>query len=209
MPIDDDAPLPGDEVTGSPLDEPHGAPPVSEPDELDNPVREDGEYLVAIVFDKPGRANEVLVNVANLAREGVVGVTDAVVITKGPDGKGRVQQTVEITPVRGALLGGWIGIIAGLFAGPAAPLVFAGGAAAGAIYGKFTDRGLDDGWIKNMAEWLEPDSSALLVLGSIKDKHTTLTELGRYEGRVVATDLPEWARAELEEALGSDIRTSP
>lgn len=205
MPIDDDAPPPGDALKGSPLDEGHAPDPMPEEGE----VRSDGEYLVAIVFDKPGRADEVLVNVANLAREGAVGVTDAVVITKGADGRGRVQQTVEITPGRGALLGGWIGIIAGLFAGPAAPLVFAGGAAAGAIYGKFTDRGLDDGWIKDMAEWLEPEHSALLLLGSIRDKATTLRELGRYEGRVVSTDLPAAARAELEAALGDDLRTSP
>lgn len=204
MPIDDDAPVPGDAVKGSPLDDSGEAPPVEEPEE-----RGDGQYLVAIVFDKPGRADEVLVNVANLAREGAVGVTDAVVITKGADGRGRVQQTVEITPGRGALLGGWVGIIAGLFAGPAAPFVFAGGAAAGAIYGLFSDRGLDDGWIKDMAEWLEPDSSALLLLGSIHDKDTTLRELGRYEGRVVSTDLPQHARAELESALSNHLRTSP
>lgn len=205
MPIDDDDAVPGDAVTGSPLDEPrHDAPAEDEPE-----VRPDGEYLVAIVFDKPGRASEVLVNVANMAREGTVGVTDAVVVTKGADGRGRVQQTVEITPGRGALLGGWLGIVAGLFAGPAAPLVFAGGAAAGAIYGAFTDRGLDDRWIKEMAQWLEPDSSALLLLGSIHDKDVALREIGRYEGRVVSTDLPADQREALQAALAGQLRTSP
>ena len=33
--------------------------------------------------------------------------------------------------------------------------------------------------------------------------------LEEYEVPLANTDLPEWARAELEEALGSDIRTSP
>lgn len=161
----------------------------------------DGQYLVAIVFDKVGRANEVLVNVSNLVREGVMGVTDAVVIDKDANGRGHVQQTVEITPGRGAIIGGWLGIFGALFAGPAAPLVIAGSAAAGALYGKLTDRGLDDGWIKDMAEWLEPGSSALLLLGSVNDKATALRELGRYEGRVVSTDLPQWAKEELEAAL--------
>jgi len=161
----------------------------------------DGQYLVAIVFDTVGRANEVLVNVTNLVREGALGVTDAVIITKDDNGRGRVHQTVEITPGRGAIIGGWLGIVGALFAGPAAPLVIAGGAAAGALYGKLTDRGLDDGWIKDMAKWLEPGHSALLLLGQVNDKATTLRELGRYEGRVVSTDLPEWAKAELEAAL--------
>lgn len=164
-------------------------------------VPADGQYLVAIVFEGEGRANEVLVNVTNLVREGVLGVTDAVVITKDDSGRGRVHQTVEITPGRGAIIGGWLGIVGALFAGPAAPLVIAGGAAAGALYGKLTDRGLDDGWIKDMAKWLEPDHSALLLLGHVNDKATALRELGRYEGRVVSTDLPDWAKAELEAAL--------
>lgn len=168
----------------------------------------DGQYLVAIVFDTIGRADEVLVNVTNLVREGVLGVTDAVVIMKDASGRGRVRQTVEITPGRGAIIGGWLGLFAGLFAGPAAPLVIAGGAAAGALYGKLTDRGLDDGWIKDMATWLQPEHSALLLLGHVNDKAVALRELGRYEGRVVATDLPTWARAELEAAL-AEHRVEP
>ncbi|MFP3905607.1 MAG: hypothetical protein ACLFWR_01135, partial [Acidimicrobiales bacterium] len=93
----------------------------AEPDgDPDNPVRDDGEYLVAIVFDKPGRASEVLVNVMNLAQEGAVRLSDAVIISKDAEGRGRVQQTVEITPGRGALIGGWLGLFAGLFLGPLA-----------------------------------------------------------------------------------------
>lgn len=197
MPTDDRG-APSDPTV---TDEPVG----DEPAVADNPTRADGEYIVAIVFDKPGRANEVLVNVTNMVRDGVLGVTDAVVIDKDENGRGRVQQTVEITPGRGALIGGWLGIIAGLFAGPAAPLVLAGGAAAGALYGKLVDRGLDDSWIKAMAEWLEPDHSALLLLGSVHDRDTALRELGRYEGKVVSTDLPDWARTELEQALAEEL----
>ncbi|MBK5222867.1 MAG: DUF1269 domain-containing protein [Acidimicrobiia bacterium] len=200
MPIDDDDVTPPDSTLQVDGDERDAAPIETDAPE----VREDGEYLIAIMFDRPGRAAEVLVNVGNLAKEGVVGVTDAVIITKDDSGRAKVQQTLEITPGRGALLGGWMGLIVGLFTGPAAPLVWAGGAAAGAIYGKFTDRGLDDGWIKDMADWLQPNSSALLLLGSIHDKATALREIGRYEGRVVSTDLPDRARAELAEALGDD-----
>jgi uncharacterized membrane protein len=171
-----------------------------------DPVSGDDEYLVAIVFDKPGRASEVLVNLMNLAQEGAVRLSDAVVVTKGDDGRGRVQQTVEITPARGALIGGWLGLFAGLFIGP---LAIAGGAAAGAIYGKLVDRGLDDGWIKQMAEWLEPGGSALLLLCSISDQPTLLRELRRYEGKLVTTDLPEHIRTEVEDALRDHLDGSP
>ena len=179
---------------------------VPEADASENPVRPDGEYLVAIVFDKPGRASEVLVNVMNLAQDNVVRLSDAVVITKPEDGKGRVQQTVEITPGRGALIGGWLGLFAGLFLGP---LAIAGGAAAGAIYGKLSDRGLDDGWIKQMAEWLEPGGSALLLLCAIEDQPALVHELRRYEGTLVTTDLPAHIRSEVEDALRDHLTDTP
>ena len=166
----------------------------------------EGEYLAAIVFDKPGRAAEVLVNLMNLAQEGVVALSDAVIVTKGEDGKGHVVQTVDVTPAKGALLGGWLGLFAGLFLGP---LAIAGGAAAGAIYGKLVDRGLDDGWIKEMAEWLEPGGSALLLLGSIHDRPTLIRELSRYEGHLVTTDLPPHIRREVEDALRDVLVRAP
>ena len=57
------------------------------------------------------------------------------------------------------------------------------------------------------AAWLEPDSSALLLLGKVNDKDQALRELGRYEGRVVSTDLPAEARDELQAALAGQLRT--
>lgn len=157
-----------------------------------------GEHLVAIVFDKPGRATEVLVNLLNLQREGAIRLADAVIITKDDRGRGHVQQTVDTTPAQGAMMGTWVGLLAGLFVGP---LAIAGGAAIGALYGKLVDKGLDDGWIKQMSAWLEPGRSGLLLLVTIEDEAQLLTELGRYEGEIVTTDLPEAVRHELEEAL--------
>lgn len=157
-----------------------------------------GEHLVAIVFDKPTRASEVLVNLTNLQGEGLLHLGDAVIIAKDPEGRARVLQTVDVTPGRGALIGTWWGLLAGLFVGP---LAIAGGAAAGALYGKLVDRGLDDGWIKEMKAWLEPGRSALLLLVTLEDRPAVLRELRRYEGHVVTTDFPEEVQAELREAL--------
>ena len=50
------------------------------------------------------------------------------------------------------------------------------------------------------------------LLPMVNDRFTAsfpVTELGRYEGRVVSTDLPAAARAELEAALSNHLRTSP
>jgi uncharacterized membrane protein len=162
------------------------------------PPTTDGEHLVAIVFDKPSRATEVLVNLVHLQEEGALRLGDAVVLTKDDSGHARIHETVDISPGKGALIGGWWGLLAGLFVGP---LAIAGGVAVGAIYGKLVDKGLADDWVKQMSDWLEAGRSALLLLVTVEDKAEVLRELGRYEGEVVTTDFPEQVRRELEEAL--------
>lgn len=156
------------------------------------------EHLVAIAFDKPSRASEVLVNLLHLQEEGALHLGDAVVIAKDQSGRARIHETVDITPGKGALIGGWWGLLAGLFVGP---LAIAGGAAVGALYGKLVDKGLADDWVKQMSEWLEAGRSALLLLVTIENKPEVLRELGRYEGEIVSTDFPEPVRQELEQAL--------
>ena len=169
--------------------------------DLENPAGAEGddEHLVAIVFDKPSRATEVLVNLMHLQQEGALRLGDAVVIAKDDSGRAQIHETVDITPGRGALMGGWWGLLAGLFGGP---LAIAGGAAAGALYGKLVDKGLADDWVRQMADWLDAGRSALLLLVTVQNEAELLRELGRYEGEVAATDFPERLRGELEEALG-------
>ena len=160
--------------------------------------RGDGEHLVAIVFDKPSRATEVLVNLMHLQEEGALRLGDAVVIAKDDSGRAKINETVDVTPGKGALVGGWWGLLAGLFVGP---LAIAGGAAAGALYGKLVDKGLADDWVRQMADWLDAGRSALLLLVTVQNQRELLRELSRYEGEVAATDFPERLRQELEEAL--------
>lgn len=168
--------------------------------------RESGneEYLVAIVFDKPRRATEVLVNLVNLQQEGALHLGDAVVVMKDDSGRARIHQTIDVTPGKGALIGTWWGIFAGLLVGP---LAIAGGAALGALYGKLVDNGLADDWVKQMSEWLDAGRSALLLLVTLENKAEVLRELGRYEGEVVATDFPEPVKRELEQALRDQTAT--
>ncbi len=168
--------------------------------DLENPTSATGddEHLVAIVFDKPSRATEVLINLLHLQEEGALRLGDAVVIAKDESGRAQIHETIDITAGKGALIGGWWGLLAGLLVGP---LAIAGGAAVGALYGKLVDKGLADDWVKQMSEWLEAGRSALLLLVTVENKAEVVRELGRYEGEVVTTDFPEPVRRELEQAL--------
>lgn len=156
------------------------------------------EHLVAIAFDKPNRATEVLVNLVHLQQEGVLRLGDAVVLVKDDAGRARIVETIDVTPAKGAMIGTWVGLLAGLVVGPLAIL---GGAAAGALYGKLVDKGLADDWVRQMSEWLDAGRSALLLLVTVDDKAQLLRELSRYEGELVSTDFPEPVRLELEQAL--------
>jgi uncharacterized membrane protein len=168
------------------------------------------DELVAIVFDKSSRADEVLLNLAHLQQEGAIELADAVVVTKGDDGKTSIRQTVDVTPGKGAFAGGWWGLLVGtLFGGPIGAVIggVAGGAS-GALYGRLVDMGLDDNWVRQMADWIDPGTSALLLLVGDARLDEVLGELRRFEGQVVTTTLPDEVRERLEEALRDQINRS-
>lgn len=158
-----------------------------------------------MVLDKPNRATELLVTFTNLATEGKVRLHDAVIVAKDEEGRTRVVETVDVTPAKGALSGTWWGMLGGLLVGGPVFLAAAiGGAAAGALYGKLVDRGLADSWVKEMADWIDPGTSALLLLLDAGFDRALIEELKRYEGigKVASTTLPDGIKAEVEAALG-------
>ena len=164
-----------------------------------------GQEILAIVLDKPNRASELLLAMANLAGEGKLVMHDAVIVAKEEGGQVRIVETVDVTPAKGALSGTWWGMLAGLrIGGPVFLGAALGGAAAGALYGKLVDKGLEDQWVKDMAAWIDPGTSALLLLVDSGLAPAVMEELSRFEGigRVAVTTLPPDTKAEVEAALG-------
>jgi len=164
-----------------------------------------GQEILAIVLDKPSRASELLLALANLAAEGKLTMHDAVIVSKDAEGRTTIVETVDVTPAKGALSGTWWGMLAGLLIGGPMFLGAAiGGAAAGALYGKLVDKGLEDQWVKDMATWIDPGTSALLLLVDAGLDPAVIEGFGRFEGigRVAVTTLPAGTKAEVEAALG-------
>jgi uncharacterized membrane protein len=166
------------------------------------------QEILAIVLDKPTRAEQVLLALAHLQAESKIKMHDAVIVAKDTEGRSRTVETIDVTPAKGALAGSWWGLLGGLIVGgPVAIAGILGGAAAGALYGKLVDRGLEDDWVKSMATWIDPDSSALLLLVESDFSPDVIEELERFEGtgEVAYTTLPEGTKADIEAALtGSD-----
>ena len=177
----------------------------TEPTAPSDPSHPGGQEILAIVLDKPSRAAELLLVLVNLAGEGKLTIHDAVIVAKDGEGRTRIVETVDVTPLKGAVTGTWWGMLGGLLIGGPVFLGAAiGGAAAGALYGKLVDKGLEDGWVKDMAAWIDAETSALLLLVDAGLDPAVIEELKRFEGigRVVGTTLPEGVKAEVEAALG-------
>ena len=169
---------------------------------MSDPAPEDEQHILAVLFGKATRADEALLALLHVAQEGGIQLADAVVVAKTEAERTIVRQTVDVTPGRGALTGAWFGALVGfLFGGPIGGAV--AGAAGGALYGRLVDVGLDDGWVKQMADWIDPGTSALLLL--VNDpvlREGAIQELGRFDGTVITTTFPDNVRKTLEEALG-------
>lgn len=181
---------------------PPDGPPPADPSAVADAEVPRAEQIVGMSFDKVTRADEVLLALAHLQQEGEIKLSDAVVVGKDESGRVHIRQTVDPTPGRAALGGGFWGLLIGsLFGGP----VFLGAAAVGAgsaaLMAKLVDLGLDDHWVKEVGKWLDAGTSALLLLVADDVHPAVIRELSRYEGTVIACTYPEAVRQELERAL--------
>ena len=105
--------------------------------------------LVAVVFNDEHTAFAMRAELARMQKELLIELEDAVVVTRDQNGKTKLDQAVNLTSA-GALGGGFWGMLIGMiFLNPL--LGFALGAGAGALSGKFSDIGLDDKMMKDLA----------------------------------------------------------
>lgn len=161
--------------------------------------------LVAIALDDPLLAQEGLLAAVRLVNRGHLDLEDAAIITKEEGGRLRIQETKDTTTGQGAASGGWLGMLAGLLLGGGALLVGAAlGAAAGGIFAKLRDIGIQDEEMQRLGEELGEGQAALLLL--VEDAHLfhARAELRRFPGRLLHTTCDEDTAASIREALGND-----
>ncbi len=158
--------------------------------------------LVVISFNDEHQADEVLLTLGRLQADHLIDLEDAAVVVRKQDGKIKIKQTQNLT-VAGAVGGGFWGAFFGiLFGGPLGFLVVGGTTAAvGALMGKLRDIGVDDDFIKEVGDSLEPGSSAIftLVISSTTDR--VLESLRQFQGKVVRTSLSRDSEDALVQAL--------
>ena len=169
--------------------------------------------LVAIAFEKPEEADRVLTELVRLKKEYLIDLEDAVVVIRQPDGVVNLKQSINLLGI-GAATGGLRGAIWGtlvglLFLNPLAGFAVGGlvGAGAGALSGSLIDYGIDDNFIRSMAQDLKPDSSALFLLVRKAQPERVLAELSHFRGHVLRTSLSSEQEARLQAALSGVVST--
>jgi len=160
--------------------------------------------LIVITYKDAQTGYDALAELAILQKQEVLRLEDAAVAVKDKKGKVKVKQTLENQVTgSGALWGGFWGLLIGLlFLAP----IFWGlfGALMGFVMGKATDIGIDDQFIKEVGESLDPGGSALFMLVAKATPDKVLPELEKFGGEVYQTSLSNEDEEKLKKALEHD-----
>src|SRR6476659_3979507 len=105
----------------------------------------------------------VLDRVDAAAETGEINVEDVAMVYKTDKGKVKIQQTTDATAGKGAVKGGGLGLLVGLFAAPLVPAV-AVGAGVGALVGRARDRGISDDLVKQAGQAIDASGAVVFVL---------------------------------------------
>jgi uncharacterized membrane protein len=155
--------------------------------------------LVAIAYPDEATASEVSQTLMELQKEHSIELDDLVVAIRNPDGKIKLKQSFK--PAASGAAGGalWGGLIGLIFFMPL--LGMAIGGATGAAAGAMTDVGVDDNFMKELGEKLQPGGAALFVLVRSSTPDKVLPRISQYGGDVIHSSLSTEAEETLQEAL--------
>lgn len=155
--------------------------------------------LVVIAFPSEAKAEEVRQKILDLQKDYLIELGDAAIAVKQPNGSVKLNQLVN-TAAAGAVSGTFWGTLVGLiFLVPLAGAAI--GAASGALGGWLTDVGVNDTFMKEVAESLQPGDAALFLLVRRLTTDKVLEDLKGVGGKVLRTSFDHTKEEALRNAL--------
>jgi uncharacterized membrane protein len=154
--------------------------------------------LLVIAYPSEARAEEVRAKLISMQKEYLLELGDAVVAIKNPDGSIKLNQLFSTTAVGGASGAFWGALIGMIFMMPLAGAAI--GAASGALSGALTDFGINDDFMKDVTQAIQPGGAALFVLVRKMTTDKVLEELKGTGGTVLRTSF--------EKSMDEAIRTA-
>jgi len=157
--------------------------------------------LLVFAFPTENGASEMDGAIKRLQKEQLITLDDAAVVIRKPDGKVKVKQAMNLVGA-GTLGGAFWGMLIGLlFFMPWLGLAI--GAITGAITGKLADYGINDDFIHEVAQTIEPGGSGLFLLISKWTEDKVLDELSEFKPKIVRTSLSKEEEHKLKVAFGA------
>jgi uncharacterized membrane protein len=157
--------------------------------------------LIVLNFDSERGAMAARDRLLQLQKQELIKLADAAVVIRKPDGKPKVKQLYSLVGA-GALGGAFWGMLIGLFF--LAPWAGAAvGALAGGLSGKLGDVGIDDDFIKEVGNTIEPGHSALFLMVIRATEDRVIPELKDMGATVLRTSLSQEDEEKLRDAFGS------
>jgi uncharacterized membrane protein len=157
--------------------------------------------LIAITYEDEKTAFDALDKLSELSKMQLITLADAAVAVKNEKGKVKVKQTLENMATGSSASWGffWGFLIGLLFLAP----IFWGlvSALLGYVIGKTRDLGIDNKFIKEVGESLDPGQSALFVLVVEATPDKVLDEMQVFGGTVYQTSLSKEDEENLKKAL--------
>ena len=161
--------------------------------------------LVVVAYPSLYKAEEVRLQLLKMQKEYLIDLEDAAIAVKDDKGKVKLHQLFSLT-AGGAVAGGFWGLLLGLlFMNPL--LGVAIGAGAGAASGALSDVGVNDKFMKDLGDQLQPGHSMLFILFRNITLDKALEELRGTGGTIMKTSLSHEDEARLRSALGD--QTAP
>jgi uncharacterized membrane protein len=160
--------------------------------------------LIVFAFETEDGAGQMRDKLISLQKQQLIELEDAAVVIRKQDGKVKVKQVASLAGA-GALGGAFWGMLIGLlFWAPWLGLAI--GAVTGAVAGGLTDIGVDDKFIKEVGEQIEPGHSALFILVRKATGDKVVEQVKEFNPTVLQTSLTEEQEAKLRESFsGHDV----
>jgi uncharacterized membrane protein len=156
--------------------------------------------LVVLAFKDETGAEEMRDKLKGMQKMQIISLSDAAVVVRRQDGKVKVKQAVSLVGA-GALGGAFWGMLIGLlFFAPW--LGLAVGALSGALGGALSDYGVDDKFIKEVGNKIEPGHSALFLMVESWTEDKVLDEISGTDAEVLQTSLSNEDEEKLKAAFG-------